>query len=121
MNPLYVILELGATTFFVIAAVFALALGILQFGGRDGGRDIAKDFLDELPTGTLLTDRKARIVYANRAYGQLTGAASSSDCTRAPGSGTWPSTSRCSCSRRSDTTCAEARPGRCAASAVSTT
>ncbi|WP_082652709.1 cell cycle histidine kinase CckA [Aureimonas sp. AU12] len=62
-----------------IAAVFALALGILQFGGRDGGRDIAKDFLDELPTGTLLTDRKARIVYANRAYGQLTGAASSSD------------------------------------------
>ena len=31
MNPLYVILELGATTFFVIAAVFALRHGRLPF------------------------------------------------------------------------------------------
>ena len=40
-------------------------------------------------------------------------AASSSGCTRAPGSGTWPSTSPCSCSRRSATTCGAARPARC--------
>ena len=31
MNPLYVVLELGATTFFVIAAVFALRRGRLPF------------------------------------------------------------------------------------------
>jgi two-component system cell cycle sensor histidine kinase/response regulator CckA len=62
-----------------IAAVFALALGILRFGGRDTRRDIAKDFLDELPTGTIITDRRARIVYANRAYGEVTGAPASSD------------------------------------------
>jgi uncharacterized membrane protein len=31
MNPLYVILELGATTFFVVAAVFALRRGRLPF------------------------------------------------------------------------------------------
>ena len=44
-------------------------------------------------------------------------AASSSGCTRAPGSVTSPSTSRCSCSRRPATTCAGARPGRSRAGA----
>ena len=48
-------------------------------------------------------------------------AASSSGCTRAPGSATSPSTSPCSCSSRSATTCGAARPARSRAYAVATT
>ncbi|WP_061977776.1 cell cycle histidine kinase CckA [Aureimonas sp. AU20] len=62
-----------------VAAVFGLALGLLQFGFRRAEQGIAKAFLDDLPTGTLVTDRKGRVVYANRAYGERTGAHSAGE------------------------------------------
>ncbi|SDO06890.1 cell cycle control histidine kinase CckA [Aureimonas jatrophae] len=62
-----------------IASVFALALGVIRFGDVDRTSGIGKDFLDDLPTGTLITDRKGRIIYANRAYGEQTGAVSSTE------------------------------------------
>ena len=57
-----------------IAAVFATALGLVQFNGRIAEGAIAKDFLDTARNGTLIVDRKGRIIYANRAYGEITGA-----------------------------------------------
>ena len=57
-----------------IAAVFATALGLVQFNGRIAEGAIAKDFLDTARNGTLIVDRKSRIIYANRAYGEITGA-----------------------------------------------
>ncbi|WP_374700782.1 MULTISPECIES: cell cycle histidine kinase CckA [Aureimonas] len=62
-----------------IAAVFGLALGLLQFGFKRMDQGIAKAFLDDLPTGTLVTDRRGRVVYANRAYGVRTGAQSAGE------------------------------------------
>ncbi len=58
-----------------ILAVFGFALGFLRIGPRELGADIAREALNSLPTGMLVTDRKGRIVYANRAYGEETGAA----------------------------------------------
>ncbi|MEF2546149.1 ATP-binding protein [Aurantimonas sp. E1-2-R+4] len=57
-----------------IAAIFATALGFVQFTGRIGEGAIAKDFLDTARNGTLIVDRKGRIIYANSAYGETTGA-----------------------------------------------
>ncbi|BDA85085.1 signal transduction histidine kinase [Aureimonas sp. SA4125] len=58
-----------------IATIFAVALGLVAFAGKSGDGSIAKDFLDTLDVGTLVVDGKGRIIYANHAYGQTTGAA----------------------------------------------
>ena len=59
-----------------LAAIFATALGFVQFTGRIAEASIAKDFLDTARTGMLILDRKGRIIYANKAYGEITGATS---------------------------------------------
>ncbi|WP_188906846.1 cell cycle histidine kinase CckA [Aureimonas endophytica] len=58
-----------------IAAIFAFALGFVSFASPSADSGIAHRFLDTLDTGTLVVDRKGRILYANRAYGEATGAA----------------------------------------------
>ncbi len=64
----------GVLAIIGIATVFATALGLVQFNGRIAEGAIAKDFLDTARNGTLIVDRKGRIIYANRAYGEITGA-----------------------------------------------
>ncbi len=41
--------------------------------------ELARAFLDGHPDGTVVTDRKGRIVYANAAYGAMTGASRASE------------------------------------------
>jgi len=62
-----------------IAAIFATALGLVKLAGRSADGSIARDFLDTAHNGTMILDRKGQIVYANRAYGEITGAAKASD------------------------------------------
>ncbi|KAB0680959.1 cell cycle histidine kinase CckA [Aureimonas leprariae] len=62
-----------------IAAIFAFALGFVSFGQNHPTPEIVRHFLDTLPTGTVIVDRKGRILYANRAYGEATGAATGAD------------------------------------------
>ncbi|MEX6508984.1 cell cycle histidine kinase CckA [Jiella sp. M17.18] len=62
-----------------IGAIFATALGFMRVGGRSGEGSIARDFLDTARNGTIILDRKGQIVYANRAYGEITGAAKAAD------------------------------------------
>lgn len=57
-----------------IVAMFALALGLVRVSRERTDPGISRSFLDTLPTGTIVTDRKGRIIYANRAYGEVTGA-----------------------------------------------
>ncbi|TFF19706.1 PAS domain-containing sensor histidine kinase [Jiella endophytica] len=58
-----------------IGTIFASALGFLRYSARASDGGIARDFLDTARTGLLILDRKGQVVYANRAYGDLTGAA----------------------------------------------
>jgi two-component system cell cycle sensor histidine kinase/response regulator CckA len=60
-----------AGIFFVVSALIGLVEFMPQATGSD---DLARSFLDSHPDGTVVTDRKGRIVYANTAYGALTGA-----------------------------------------------
>ena len=56
-----------------IAALLAVALGFLQFSGRTPAPGWADQFMDQDAQGVLYTNADGQIVYANAAYGILTG------------------------------------------------
>jgi two-component system cell cycle sensor histidine kinase/response regulator CckA len=62
-----------------VAALLAGAVGIIRFSIRAEGDELGKALLDATGEGVLITDRETRIVFANRAYGDLTGAADQQD------------------------------------------
>ena len=62
-----------------IAAIFLWSLGFVQFAERAADGSIAREFLDTASTGLIIVDRKGRVIYANQAYGDLTGSASPAD------------------------------------------
>ncbi|MBO0662765.1 response regulator [Jiella sp. MQZ9-1] len=57
-----------------IVAIFAVALGFVRMTGRASDGGIVRDFVDTAHAGVLILDRKGQVVYANRSYGDLTGA-----------------------------------------------
>ncbi|SER46601.1 PAS domain-containing sensor histidine kinase [Rhizobium sp. NFR03] len=61
--------------FFLVSAV----IGFIEVMPQSRPDELARAFLDGHPDGTLITDRKGRIVYANAAYGALTGADKATD------------------------------------------
>ena len=58
-----------------VVALFGGAVGLVQFGARRGGHDIARDYLDSVDDGVVLVDAANRIRYLNRAYTELTAVA----------------------------------------------
>ncbi|WP_275782859.1 cell cycle histidine kinase CckA [Pararhizobium gei] len=56
--------------FFLVSSV----IGFIEVMPQSRPDDLARAFLDGHQDGTLITDRKGRIIYANAAYGGLTGA-----------------------------------------------
>ncbi|MCL6708081.1 response regulator [Pseudomonas sp. R2.Fl] len=56
--------------FFLVSAV----IGFVEVMPQSQSDTLARAFLASQPNGTLITDAKGRIVYANAAYGRLTGA-----------------------------------------------
>ena len=62
---------------FAVIGVFALltyAFGALQFAARSGRFDLAKAIADGNLDGFIVTDRNSRVLYANPAYRNLSGA-----------------------------------------------
>jgi two-component system cell cycle sensor histidine kinase/response regulator CckA len=70
---------LGVLAMIGVGFLFAAAVGFLQFAPRSSGDELSKAFVDSMGQGLLVTDQKGRIVYANRAYADMTGAASAAD------------------------------------------
>lgn len=71
-------LVLGVLGVLAMAGIFFVVSALIGFievmpEAKDSG-ELAQSFLDSHPDGTVVTDRKGRIVYANAAYGALTGA-----------------------------------------------
>ena len=56
--------------FFIVAAV----IGFVEVMPQPQGDSLARHFLASQPEGTLITDVEGRIVFANTAYGAMTGA-----------------------------------------------
>lgn len=59
-----------------VAMLLLLALGLVSVGGHKPAPDIGRSYLDTLDEGVMLADGSGRILYANHAYGELTGAGS---------------------------------------------
>ena len=57
-----------------VFALFALAAGIMKFGGKDQGNPLLKAVVDGAFDGLLVTDQSGRVVYANATYLDLIGA-----------------------------------------------
>ncbi|MGY3611622.1 PAS domain-containing protein, partial [Bradyrhizobium sp. Lot11] len=55
--------------FFLVSSV----IGFIEVMPQHQSDSLARSFLNSHPDGTLITDDKGRIIYANAAYGALTG------------------------------------------------
>ncbi|QFY60262.1 response regulator [Rhizobium grahamii] len=61
--------------FFLVSSI----IGFIEVMPQRQSDSLARAFLNSHPDGSLITDDKGRIVYANAAYGQLTGARKSTE------------------------------------------
>ena len=68
---------LGALGILAMVGIFFLVsslIGFIEVMPQSQSETLARSLLDSHPDGTLITDDKDRIIYANAAYGRLTGA-----------------------------------------------
>ncbi|MEX2318486.1 MAG: PAS domain-containing protein, partial [Bauldia sp.] len=70
---------LGILSVIGVVTLFASAIGLVRFTPRWREEGVGRAFADAMDEGVLLTDPDGRIVYANRAYADLTGAAGERD------------------------------------------
>ncbi|WP_011581077.1 MULTISPECIES: cell cycle histidine kinase CckA [Chelativorans] len=70
---------LGVLAMIGVGYLFASAIGLIQMARRSSGDELSRSFVDSMPEGLLVADTKGRILYANSAYAQLTGAGSATD------------------------------------------
>jgi two-component system cell cycle sensor histidine kinase/response regulator CckA len=70
---------LGVLAMIGVGFLFATAIGFVQITPRSTSDELSKAFVDSMSQGLIVTDTKGRIVYANRAYADMTGAASATD------------------------------------------
>jgi two-component system cell cycle sensor histidine kinase/response regulator CckA len=70
---------LGVLAMIGVGYLFATAIGFVQVAPRSTTDELSKAFVDSMSQGLLVTDTKRRVVYANKAYGEMTGASSAAD------------------------------------------
>ena len=70
---------LGVLAMIGVGFLFATAIGFVQITPRSTGDELSKAFVDSMAHGLLVTDAKGRVIYANRSYAEMTGAASATD------------------------------------------
>ncbi|HVY20902.1 MAG TPA: response regulator [Bauldia sp.] len=68
---------LGILAMVGVVALLGGAVGLIRFAARGQEDGIGKAFVDAMPEGVIIADAVGRIVYANRAYGELIGATDS--------------------------------------------
>jgi two-component system cell cycle sensor histidine kinase/response regulator CckA len=73
---------LGALGVLAMVGIFFLVssiIGFIEVMPQRQSDSLARAFLNSHPDGSLITDEKGRIIYANAAYGELTGARKATD------------------------------------------
>ena len=76
---------LGVLAMIGVGYLFATAIGFVQIAPRSTSDAVSKAFVDSMRHGLIVTDARSRIVYANRAYADMTGAASAAEIKTAEG------------------------------------
>src|SRR6185437_6724827 len=75
----YILLLLALLGTIGVAALFALASGIMRLSGRSQSSPLLKGVVDNAFDGIVVTDHSGRVFYANATYLDLIGAADNSD------------------------------------------
>lgn len=70
---------LGILAMIGVGFLFTTAIGFIQIAPRSTADELARSFIDTIGQGLVVADIKGRIVYANRAYAEMTGAMSAPD------------------------------------------
>ncbi len=70
---------LGVLAMIGVGYLFATAIGFVQIAPRSRTDELSKSFVDSMSQGLVVTDAKSRVIYANRAYADMTGASGASD------------------------------------------
>ncbi|MDP3896441.1 MAG: ATP-binding protein [Mesorhizobium sp.] len=70
---------LGVLAMIGVGYLFATAIGFVQIAPRSTSDAVSKAFVDTMRQGLIVTDARGRVIYANRAYADMTGAASAAD------------------------------------------
>ncbi|MDH6232808.1 two-component system cell cycle sensor histidine kinase/response regulator CckA [Mesorhizobium soli] len=70
---------LGVLAMIGVGYLFATAVGFVQIAPRSTADELSKAFVDSMSQGLVVTDTKGRVVYANRAYADMTGATTVAD------------------------------------------
>ncbi|MCL7998170.1 response regulator [Brucella sp. 21LCYQ03] len=71
----FAIVLMGILSMIGVFYLFGAATGLIEFGQRHGERDLEHRFMDTMPEGTVISDARGQIVYANNAYAGMTGVA----------------------------------------------
>lgn len=74
----FALVLMGLLSMVGVFYLFGAATGLIRFSQRKEDRNLAHSFLDSLPEGTVISDSRGQIVYANDAYARMTGAAADS-------------------------------------------
>lgn len=70
---------LGVLAMIGAGFLFTAAIGFIQIAPRSTADELSRAFVDSMSQGLVVTDVKGRIVYANQAYAEMTGATSAAD------------------------------------------
>lgn len=70
----YIVAVLAALAVIGVFALFSYASGVIEFAGRATRNDLTKALADTGNDGVSIVDGSGRVLYANRAYLELTGA-----------------------------------------------
>jgi two-component system cell cycle sensor histidine kinase/response regulator CckA len=62
-----------------VFALFAIAVGLADFTGRNARDDLTKTVVDSASDGVLIVEQTGRIIYANANYHQISGAGNASE------------------------------------------
>ena len=70
---------LGILAMIGVGFLFTTAIGFIQVAPRSTADELSRAFVDSMAQGLVVADAKGRIVYANQAYADMTGATSAAD------------------------------------------
>ncbi|MGD9915729.1 MAG: PAS domain-containing protein, partial [Rhizobiaceae bacterium] len=70
---------LGVLAMIGVGYLFATAIGFVQIAPRSTADELSRALVDSMGQGVVVTDTKGRVIYANRAYADMTGATGAAD------------------------------------------
>ncbi len=71
----FALVLMGILSMVGVFYLFGVATGLIQFSQKNSDQDLAHSFMDSQPEGTVISDARGQIVYANQAYAVMTGVA----------------------------------------------